>query len=126
MIKEEFKMDELKKELSGEFDARLEDLGAMELGSEEYKIATETVLKYADRIIEIEKSEAEQSEKKKQRKVDTIDRFVKIGADVLKWGGSLGVACLVYAVSMKYEDKGLIPTTQGGRNALNQLLKFIK
>lgn len=119
-------MEELKKELSGEFDARLEDLGAMELGSDEYKTATETVLKYVDRLIEIEKTEAEQQHRKKSSKAETIDRIMKYGVDVLKWGGSLGVAYLVFVLSMKFEQDGLIPTTQGGRSSLNQLLKFIK
>lgn len=119
-------MEELKKELSGEFDARLEDLGAMDLGSEEYKTASEIMLKYADRIIEIEKMEAEGKDKKKRAKFDLIELIAKYGVDVVKWGGSLGVACLVFVAAMKYEESGLMPTTQGGRSALNQLLKFIK
>jgi hypothetical protein len=116
-------MQELKQNLNWEFEARLEDLGAIDLTSEEYKRATESVTKIADRIIEIEKIEAEQALKAQQAKDEKRDKVVGRVMDGVKFvGGSLiTIGCFVAA--MNFEKEGTL-TTQGGRNALSKLLKF--
>lgn len=117
-------MQELKNQLSGEFDARLEELGATELISNEYRNATDGITKIADRIIEIEKFEAEQALKEKQAKDEKNDKIARIAVDVLKFAGGAAVAWLMYVTSLKYEEKGVIPTTQAGRKAFDKLIKF--
>lgn len=116
-------MQELKEQLSGEFRARLEQLGDAKLTSEEYKYATDGMSKIADRIIEIEKIEAEQALKAQQAKDEKRDKVIGRVMDGVKFvGGSLiTIGCFVAA--MNFEKEGTL-TTQGGRNALSKLLKF--
>lgn len=126
-------MKELKKQLEGEFTGRLEQLGAAELGTEEYKSATDSMTKMADRIIEIEKIEIERelkaqhqadewTIKEQQLKSEKRDRAWRVIADVGKVVITTAAGLWVYVTSLKYEDKGIIPTTQGGRKASDGLL----
>lgn len=116
-------MHELKQNLSAEFEERLEDLGAIDLTSEEYKRATESVTRIADRIIEIEKIEASQALEAQKAKDEKRDKMIGKVIDGVKFvGGSLiTIGCFVAA--MNFEKEGTL-TTQGGRNALSKLLKF--
>lgn len=116
-------MKELKKQLSGEFDERLEQLGATDLTSEEYKLATDCITKIADRIIEIEKIEGEQSLKEKQTKEEKRDRVVRNVIEVGKVVLGFGLSAWAFVAAMNFEKEGTL-TTQGGRSALNNLLKF--
>jgi len=118
-------MEDLKKQLSGEFTARLEELGEAKLTSEEYKLATDGMTKVADRIIEIEKIEAEQALKAKQAKDEKRDKIVRSVIEGTKVVGGFGLAAWAFVASMNFEKEGTL-TTQGGRSAINQLLKFIK
>lgn len=119
-------MEQLKRNLEGEYVARLEQLGEMELGTEEYKFGTESMIKYVDRLIEIEKIEADKAAKAKQQKSDNIDKIAKHSVDVLKFGVGLGAGVVVYMASMKFEKDGLLPTTPGGRKMLDNFLKMFK
>lgn len=116
-------MNELKTQLSGEFTARLEELGAARLTSEEYKYATDGITKIADRIIEIEKIEQEQALKEKQAKVDKRDKFIRNVIDGTKVVGGMVLAAVTVVVSINFEREGTF-TTQAGRSALSSLLKF--
>ena len=118
-------MEDLKKQLSGEFDARLEELGATELTSDAYRNATDGMTKIADRIIEIEKIEAEQALKEKQAKTDKLDKVCRVGVEVLKTAVMVGVGIWAFKASIKFEEEGTFTTT-GGRNIVNQLTKWIK
>lgn len=116
-------MNELKKQLTGEFQARLEQLGETNLATEEYKLATDGITKVADRIIEIEKIEQEQALKAEQAKADKKDKVTRNVIEIGKFvGGSLlTLGCFVAA--MNFEKEGTL-TTEGGRSALKNLLKF--
>ena len=81
--------------------------------------------KIADRIIEIEKIEAEQALKAKQAKDERKDRIVRNVIEGTKVVGGFGLAAWAFVASMNFEKEGTL-TTQGGRSAINQLLKFIK
>lgn len=118
-------MRDLKKQLSGEFDARLEQLGETKLTSEEYRTATDGMTKIADRIIEIEKIEAEQALKEKQAKSDRTDKIVRTVVEVVKVAATLGVGVWALTTSIKFEEEGTFTTT-GGRGIVGQLTKFIK
>lgn len=118
-------MVELKKQLNGEITERFKELGEAELMSEHYKSATDGMTKLADRIIEIEKLEAEQALKEQQAKVEKRDRIVRNVIEGTKVVGGFGLAAWAFVASMNFEKEGTL-TTQGGRSAINQLLKFIK
>lgn len=116
---------DIKKDLVGEFGVRLEDLAEMEFGTDEYKTGAETVMKYADRIIEIEKLEAESELKAQQAKDEKRDKLIRNAVEASKVVGGFGLAAWAFVASMNFEKEGTL-TTQGGRSALNQLLKFVK
>lgn len=125
----------IKTPLIEELHDELNELSKTTVGTDEYKIAIDGVTKLADRIIEIEKieaenrikveaQEAETEIKSQQLKDDRRDRRIKNGIAIGTFVGSIAVYGLTYLSSMKYEDKGVIPTTEGAKNALRQLFKL--
>lgn len=118
-------MDELKQQLSGEVIERIKQLEKADLMSKEYGYATDGMSKLADRIIEIEKIEAEQAMKMQLAKDEKRDRIIRNVIEGTKVVGGFGLAAWAFVASMNFEKEGTL-TTQGGRSAINQLLKFIK
>ena len=114
---------DIKKQLEGEFNARLEELGAMNLGEDNYKVATDCMTKVADRIIEIEKIESDNELKARQMKEEKRDRLIKNVIEVGKFVGGTAITALAFIASINFEREGTF-TTQGGRSALKELLKF--
>ena len=124
----------VKKLMVEEFESELKELGKMEVGTEAHRNAADTVVKLADRIIEIDKLEAErelkQTEldddvafKEQQIKADKQDRLVKNVLTGVNIAGGIAAAVWAFVASMNFEKTGTI-TTEGGRNALRHLLKF--
>ena len=103
---------EIKERLSEEFENELEDIGRMEVGSEEHKLAVDSVTKLADRIIEIKKLEDEKK-----------DRFVKNAISIGTFVGSAAIYGLAFIVSTNFERIGSF-TTEGGRISVRELLKL--
>lgn len=129
-------MEDLKKQLEGEFTGRLEQLGAADLGTEEYKSAMDSMTKMADRIIEIEKVEIDRelkvqhqadewAIKEQQLKAEKKDRIVKYVLEGGKIVVTTAVGIWAFVASMNFEKEGTL-TTQGGRKALDGLLKLFK
>ena len=129
-------MSSIKTELMEEFNDEIKGLAKLQLGSDEYKATVDGVAKIADRIIEIEKIEkdAESKEierensdylKMQQMKDDRKDKWIRNGIEATKVLGGFGLAAWAFVSSMNFEKEGTL-TTEGGRSALRQLLKFIK
>ncbi len=116
---------DIRRQLEGEFNARLEELGVMTLGSDEYKVASDCLTKVADRIIEIDKIESDKELRNKQMRDEQLDRIIKNAIEVGKFIGGVGAFALAFKASMNFEKEGTL-TTQAGRNALDRLLKIIK
>lgn len=125
----------IKHKLVDEFNSELEALNTMEVGGDDYKVAVDGVTKIADRIIELERLESENQirtnaqyneivTKMDQLKADKRDRLIKNCITGFNVVGGLGFAAWAFVASMKYEDKGLIPSTEGGRMSLKHLLRF--
>ena len=128
-------MNRLKEKIEEELANDIDVVAKMKLGSDEYKVTVDGVAKLADRLIEIEKMNQERDKninaqeyehnanvaRLKHEKRDSIIKNCLTGASIV---GGLGVTVWAYLSAMRYEDKGLIPTTEGGRAALKQLLKF--
>ena len=114
---------DIKKQLAGEFDARLEELGVMKLGEEDYKVATDCMTKIADRIIEIEKAESDRKLREQQMKDEKRDRIVRNVIDVSKFVGGTIFTAAAFIMSINFEREGTF-TTKGGQGALRELLKF--
>lgn len=126
----------VKNVLSEEFHNELKELRKLKVGTDEYRIAVEGVTKLADRIIEIEKNEQEASIKEISRqdenelKAAQLEdekraQLIRNWIEGIKIVGGLGFAAWAFVASMNFEKEGTL-TTEGGRNALRQLLKFVR
>lgn len=124
----------IKRILIEEFEKELGELGRLEVGTDKYKNTVDGVTKMADRIIEIEKNEQELSNREIARddenefkaaqiadeKRDRLIKNVLTGLNVI---GGFGLAAWAFVASMNFEKEGTL-TTEGGRSALRQLLRF--
>ena len=125
----------IKHGLVEEFNNELKEVSKMAVGSDEHGSAVESLTKLADRIIEIEKFESENTAKiesqrdevelkAQQLKDEKRDKITRNGITL-----GLGIASLIaygltYKSSMHFEEKGIMPTTEAGRNSLRNLLKL--
>ena len=117
-----------------EFESELEELSKMEVGTDTYRATVDGVTKLADRIIEIDKIEKENSVKidtqeqeyaikAQQLKDEKKDRFIKNCIAVGTFVGGVLVYGLAFIASTNFEREGTL-TTEGGRSSLRQLLKL--
>ena len=118
--------------LSEEFQDEIGRLGGIEVGTEEYKVAVDGVTKLADRIIEIEKFEAECAEKERVREFEAEQKAKQLEKEAKDrkigyWltGIGIGVPALITIwgtlVSLDFEREGTV-TTIMGRGFINKLL----
>lgn len=127
-------MSKVERLLESEWEQEMQELGKMQLGSDEYKATVDGVTKLTDRIIELKKVEFEREKedrtrefeerfKSQQMKDEKRDRLIKnclTGVSVV--GGLVG-AFAVSVMSMNFEREGTF-TTEAGRSSIRQLLKF--
>lgn len=123
---------DIKQQLSEEIQDEIEELGGLDIGTEEYKITVDGVTKLADRLIEIEKTQLEYEDKKLCREHDyecklremaseQRDRLIKnclTGASIVT---GLGLTVWGTLKSLKFEETGTV-TTIMGRGFINKLL----
>ena len=122
----------IEKLLHAEIEQRLEHLGDMEAGSDEYKAAVDSVTKLVDRAIEIDKfnndcvvsektREFEEQLKITQAVSEQRDRLIK---NILT-GAGIAVPSLLTVwgtlKSLKFEETGTI-TSAIGRGFINKIL----
>ncbi len=124
----------VRRQLVEEFESQIKELGKLELGTDKHKATVDSVTKLADRIIEIDKIEQEMELKdltqgfeanyKERQLIDEKkDRLVKNCLTGVNVVGGLGFAFAAFLLSMNFEKTGTL-TTEGGRSALKQLLRF--
>ena len=117
-----------------EFESELEELSKMEVGTDTYRATVDGVTKLADRIIEIDKIEKENSVnidtqeqeyaiKAQQLKDEKKDRFIKNCIAIGTFVGGVLVYSLAFIASTNFEREGTL-TTEGGKSSLRQLLKL--
>lgn len=123
---------EFKTSLVEEVQEELDNLGELELGSEEYKITVDGLTKLIDRVIDIEKLESDSKEKVvvmenendfklKQMEEEQKDRLIRNGIAVA--GIVIPSLITIWGTikSLKFEEEGTITTTIG-RGFINKLL----
>lgn len=129
----------IKTSLIAEFENQLKEVSKLEVGSEKYKVGVEGLTKLADRILEIEKLEqseaeinakweaqdAEQEMKQIQMHEDKKDRIIKNVMEGVKIVGGAGLAVWGFIASMNFEKEGTL-TTEGGRETLKRIFRFLK
>lgn len=127
----------IKDSLVTEYVSQMKEVHKIKVGGSEYTAAVDGVTKLADRIIEIDKIESENSVKWEQlekefelkqiqMKEEKRDRMVRNGIEVAKIVGTSGLTAWAFLIAMHFEQTGHIFSTEGGRAALRGLLKFTK
>lgn len=119
--------------LHEEIKKEIEELGHIELGSNEYKATVDGVTKLLDKAIDIERINIEAEEKEKDREVETNlkvsqmkeDRKNRIVGHILTGVGiAVPTAVTIWGAlkSWEFEKTGTV-TTMMGRGFINKLLK---
>ena len=108
-----------------EIDDRFDDLAKLDLASEKYSTAVDSVTKLMDRAIEIEKLESSESQNEKQMKEDRKSRLVKNIIDAGSIILPLAVTIWGAKASFKFEEEGTITSTVG-RKFMDKLINFKK
>lgn len=124
----------VKRILEEEIKNELENLGRETIGSDNYKANVEGVTKLLDKKIELEKLEAESKDKIESRNIEIEmklqqmkdekkDRLIRHGVTIGTFVGSCVMYGLAFVASTNFEREGTF-TTEGGRNALRNLMKL--
>ena len=119
--------------LNDEIMNEMEELNKLELGSEDYKVTVDGITKLCDRVIEMEKLDAETEERKrnreidhdlKQQQLDETRKDNKIKNVISIAGIVIPVATTIWGAvkTFEFEKEGTI-TTIFGRGFINKLLK---
>ena len=125
-------MEDVKVLLKEEIVSEIGELNAMKVGSDEYKIATEGIVKLMDRSIEMDKIQRDQNNQQsnhyddyllKVRQVDAEIRDRKVKNIITAVTSGLGTAVTVWGVmvAMGFEYDGKIFSTIVGRNFINRI-----
>lgn len=123
-----------KRILDDEITNELNELKKISVGTEEHKASVDALTKLMDRKIELEKLEVESKTQDLNRDIETNlrlqqmesekrDRLIKNVLTGVSTVGGLLCAGLAFVASINFEKEGTL-TTEGGRSALRQLLKF--
>lgn len=123
-----------KRILDEEITNELNELKKISVGTEEHKVSVDALTKLMDRKIELEKLEVESKTQDLNRDIETNlrlqqmesekrDRLIKNVLTGVSTVGGLLCAGLAFIASINFEKEGTL-TTEGGRSALRQLLKF--
>lgn len=123
----------IKTMLNDEIMNELEELGKIQVGSEDYKVTVDGVTKLCDRLIEMGKLDAEAEERKRNHEDDILikqqqlretkkDNTVKNVITVIGIAIPAGVTIWGAVKSFEFEKEGTI-TTIFGRGFLNKILK---
>lgn len=121
----------IENQLRVEIASELEELGKMQIGSEEYKATVDGVTKLVDRAIEMEKLNNDIQEKDLDRETDKElrmkaldderhDRWIKNAITVITFAGTVGLTVWGTRTSIDFEKEGTI-TTYAGRSFFGRL-----
>ena len=118
--------------LNEEIQKKIEDMGGLEVGSEEYKLASDGVSKLMEKAIELDKLALEADDREKTReneryfkeqqlKADKKDRLFKNILTGIGIAVPAGLTIWGTLKSLKFEETGTV-TTIMGRGFLNKIL----
>lgn len=122
--------------LREEIQEKTEALKELEVGSDEYKAAVDSVAKLTDRYIEFEKLDSEIDDKREARQVETYlkkdqmkqDKKLTVWRTVVEVGLFVAQATVYYRAmktSIKFEETGTI-TSSFGKASISSLTRIFK
>lgn len=126
----------MKQELRAEILSELKEIGKIEIGTNEYKIAVDGVYKLVDKFNEMEELEIKKQElandqylkeceidlKTNELEHEKKDRFIRNLITIVTVGAPLAVTIWGTYVTLNFEKEGTV-TTISGRNFINKLFK---
>lgn len=126
----------LKTLLREEIKDELTELNKMDVGTEEYKVTVDGIVKLVDRVNEIERSENERLDKAESREIEhdlklqqmrdeKKDRLIKNVLTGVSIVSGVTVAVWGTIVSMKFEKEDSF-TSLLGRGWVNKTISFLK
>lgn len=110
--------------LHDEIESELKNLGTMDCGSEDYKVAVDGLTKLLDRAIEMEKLDISQEEAEANRDNEIEKTMLQIeeekktrrsnlGASLLSVAAGVGTAIIGTLITLKFEETGSVSTIAG-------------
>ena len=110
--------------LHDEIESELKNLGAMDCGSEDYKVAVDGLTKLLDRAIEMEKLDIslEEAEANRDNEIEKTmlqieeekkTRRSNLGASLLSVAAGVGTAIVGTLITLKFEETGSVSTIAG-------------
>lgn len=109
--------------LNVEIDERFDDLAKLDPTTKEYSEAVNSITKLMDRVIEIEKIEASESQSEKQIREDRKSRLARNLIDVGSIVLPLAVTLWGVKASLYFEDSNTVTTTVG-RKFMDRMFNF--
>ena len=106
--------------LHEEIETKIEKLKHMEVGSDEYKSAVDSLTKLLDRAIELDKHNVEHQEKLDARDDENKDRLIRNILNGLGIVIPAGLTIWGTLKTLKFEETGTV-TTMAGRGIINRL-----
>lgn len=125
----------VKAKLEKEIATLLDEMGGMEVGTEEYNKAATDLTKLLDKYNEMSKNdydywdrretrEKEYEIKEKQMEEDRKDRHVKNWLTGVSVGGAIVLPIVGTIVTLYYDEKGVIPTTKAAQEFIKKFFHF--
>lgn len=126
----------IKNILTAEVVDELNELKKIQVGSDEHRQATDSVVKMVDRIIDFEKMEADKKFQEENREIETqlelkkqsTEKRSRLIANLLtaiSIGSGIALTIWGTKTSLKFEEEGTV-TTSAGRQFINDIIKSFK
>lgn len=112
---------ELQKTMYEGVQKDFEEIGGMDLGSEDRGRALDAANRTVDRLNEMKKIELEEQKIKNEKKHNTARLIVT----AVTFVGSVLVTIGTYIDSKKFEQEGFMHSTEGGRGSSKKLLNLL-
>lgn len=126
----------IKNILTAEVVDELNELKKIQVGSDEHRQATDSVVKMVDRILDFEKMEADKKFQEENREIETqlelkkqsIEKRSRLITNLLtaiSIGSGIVLTIWGTKTSLKFEEEGTV-TTSAGRQFINDIIKSFK
>lgn len=126
-MKKEPEKNELKELLTDEVQRKLNDMSDMEVGTDEYKKAAESVNSMIKSRNELDRNDQDRENHKKETRKSEIHKWVDTTIKVVETVTSVVVPLFMtqLVINMEYKDGKMI-TSEPGRTGLRNLLNLTK
>lgn len=108
-------MEEIKKLLADELQEEFSIIRTVEPGTDAHKVMTDSICKYVDKQIEIEKLEGDKANERKKLISDNVDKVVKNTLTAASIFGGMYLTYWGTKVTLEFDKTGNIITSIAGK-----------